>query len=614
MRTSGKQNRWNLGFTTICASLVARLALLTLINLLPGGMAVASTNRAPIFGTAAQLPVKEVTVFKDGHAFVLHEGRLPTDASGNVVMDYLPVPVIGTFWTYSGDNSVKLSNVVAGQRRATIERTALCLRELLEANVGAEAIVTETNNLSYPATILGFPTRTSDELAATSPPNSPPRLPEKGPVVLLKTAEGTKVVALERIQDVTFKHPLKPKVGQEEFRNSLTMKLDWAGRKAAESAEVGLVYLQKGIRWIPSYKVDLDGKGRAVVRLQATVLNELTDLDNATLQLVIGVPTFYFKDTVDPMALQQTAAQLSQFFQSNSGRAFDNGRSLLANNLGNAMMTQTARMGDYGNAGEGQPGAGDPNAPESAKNEDLYVFTVRKVTLKKGERAVFPLVEVTVPYQDVFALELPFAPPAAVRQSLSSQQQAELARLFNAPKAQHKARLENRSNYPFTTAPALVLREGRVLAQGMMTYTAVGASTDLNITTAVDIQVKKSDIETKRTPNAFTLSDNKFMRVDLKGNIRLTNHREQAVEVEIVRHALGHIDDADRDGKVEMNNVFESTDYLPMGDYDYPYWWNWYTWPSWWHHVNGVGRITWKLKLEPGKPEEVNYAWHYYWR
>jgi hypothetical protein len=539
---------------------------------------------------------------------------LPTDTSGNVVIDYLPAPVIGTFWTYSADKTVKLSSVVAGQRRATIERTALSLRELLEANVGAEATFTETNNVSYPATILGFPTRTCEELAATSPPNSPPRLAEKGPVVLLKTAEGTKVVALERIQDATFKQPLKPKVGQEEFRNSLTMKLDWSGRKPAESAEVGLTYLQKGIRWIPSYKVDLDGKGRAVVRLQATVLNELTDLDNATVQLVIGVPSFYFRDTIDPMALQQTAAQLSQFFQSGAGRAFDNGRSLLANNFGNALMTQTARMGDYANAGEGQPPSNGANVPESARNEDLYVFTVRKVTLKKGERAVFPLAEVTVPYQDTFALELPFAPPPAVRQSFNSQQQAELAKLFNAPKVQHNARLENRSEYPFTTAPALILREGRVLAQGMMTYTAPGASTDLSITTTVDIQVNKSDIETKRTPNAHTFNDNKFMRVDLKGSIRLTNHRQQAVEVEVVRHALGHIDDANRDGKMEMNNVFESSDYLPAGDHDYTYWWNWYNWPSWWHHVNGVGRITWKLKLEPGKPEEVNYTWHYYWR
>ena len=51
-----------------------------------------------------RMPVQEVTVFKDGHAFVLHAGKMPVDENGNVVMDYLPCPVIGTFWPYSADN------------------------------------------------------------------------------------------------------------------------------------------------------------------------------------------------------------------------------------------------------------------------------------------------------------------------------------------------------------------------------------------------------------------------------------------------------------------------------------------------------------------------------
>lgn len=578
------------------------------VLLLPGLALLAAKPSSP--DTRVPLPVKEVTVFKDGHAFVLHEGRLPT-TGGSVVMDYLPTPVIGTFWAYSADPVAKLSGVVAGQRRAVIERTALTLRELIEANVGAEAFITESNHVSYPATILGLPSRTSQELAATSPPNSEERLPEKGNLVLLKTAEGTKALPLERIQDVTFKQPPKPKVGQEEFRHSLTLRLDWAGRAPAKTAEVGLVYLQKGIRWIPSYKIDLDGKGQASVRLQATVLNELMDLDDTTLQLVIGVPSFYFKDTIDPIALQQTAAQLSQFFQTDVSR----GRgSVLAQNFSNALMSQVARAGDYRASADPAEGGQDTSLPEGSKNEDLYVFTVRHITLRKGERTVLPLAEFTVPYEDVFTLDLPFAPPTDVRQHFNSQQQSELAKLFNAPKVMHKARLQNKSQFPLTTAPALLLREGRVLAQSMMTYAAPGASADVNITTAVNIQVKKSDNETKRTPNAYSHDGSPYMRVDLDGKVRLTSHRQKPLEVEVVRHALGYIDRADHDGKVEMNNVFESSDYAPTGGDSYPDWWAWYSWPWWWHHVNGVGRVTWKLTLEQGKPVEVGYGWHYYWR
>ncbi|MHC4559728.1 MAG: hypothetical protein ACYS80_20745, partial [Planctomycetota bacterium] len=55
----------------------------------------------------ANMPVREVTVFKDGHAFVLHEGKMPTNTDGNVMLDYLPRPIIGTFWAYSADVKAK---------------------------------------------------------------------------------------------------------------------------------------------------------------------------------------------------------------------------------------------------------------------------------------------------------------------------------------------------------------------------------------------------------------------------------------------------------------------------------------------------------------------------
>lgn len=89
------------------------------------------------------LPIKEVTAFKDGHAFVLHEGAMPTDDAGRVVLDYLPAPVLGTFWPYAADPKTKLTAVVAGKRRVSVERTALTIAALVEGNVGAKVRVSE---------------------------------------------------------------------------------------------------------------------------------------------------------------------------------------------------------------------------------------------------------------------------------------------------------------------------------------------------------------------------------------------------------------------------------------------------------------------------------------
>ena len=63
-----------------------------------------------------------------------------------------------------------------GSGACAVEHTALNLRELLEANVGAEVIISESPTNSYEATIAAVPARSADELTATSPPNSGDRL------------------------------------------------------------------------------------------------------------------------------------------------------------------------------------------------------------------------------------------------------------------------------------------------------------------------------------------------------------------------------------------------------------------------------------------------------
>src|ERR1035441_3030967 len=113
----------------------------------------------------------------------------------------------------------------------------------------------------------------------------------------------------------------------------------------------------------------------------------------------------------------------------------------------NGLMSQQAQVpgnGEYRpDAGLGAGGSLGPEIGDAGKSEDLFVFTVSHVSLKRGERMVLPITEFTLPYKDVFTLELPFGPPPEVRGNLNNEQQRELARLFNAPKVMHKIRLIN---------------------------------------------------------------------------------------------------------------------------------------------------------------------------
>ncbi len=577
-----------------------RVAILTILAAVPP-LALAD-EPAPPLTSLARMPVKEVTVFKDGHAFVLHQGSMPTDPAGNVLLDRLPTPVLGTFWPYSADKKTTLRSVTAGRRRVSVERTVMTLRDLIEANPGAEVVVSDINQKQFPATIVGFLSRSTREVDATAVVDGE-HLPQKGNLVMLKTTEGTKVMPIEHIADIRFLGKHATKSADEEYRNLLTLQLDWGNSKPAKSADVGMMYLQKGLRWIPGYRVELDGKGKAAVKLQATLINELTDLDDVTAHLVVGVPSFYFKDTIDPIALSQSLSELSPYFRNEDATG---------NAMSNAIMTQTARMREV----PAGPGAAPPNlGPEiqgGSRNEDLFVFTVKHITLKKGERMVLPVTQASLPYKDVFVLDIPFAPPPELRRTVNDPRVMEMLRLLHAPKVMHKVRLTNSAEQPLTTAPVLILKDDRLLAQGLMTYTARGASVDLSVTAAVDIGVKKSDKEVKRTPNAVTFEREQFWRIDLAGAITLTNHRQAPVEVEVNRFVLGNVGEANAEGQTEMVNALEDEGYMPASSQ--PAWWGYYSWPIWWSRFNGVGRIHWERTIEPGKSVDLTYTWHYFWR
>jgi hypothetical protein len=560
---------------------------------------IAHAEAAPAPNALARMPVKEITVFKDGHAFVLHEGAMPVDQAGTSTLDYLPRPVLGTFWPYSAAKNARLASVVAARKKVAVEREAQNLAELLEANPGAEVIVTEVEKTApYSATIVGFPKK-GDDSDRQAPPGQAVQAPPQGQVVLFRKAEGVKVVALNRIQDVVFTGKHKTTLHQEEFRNLLTLRVDWQGAPE-KTANVGMMYLQKGIRWIPNYKVEIDGNGKAVVQLQGTIVNELVDLDNVTCHLVVGVPTFAFQDSADPIALNQALAQLSQHFDPASQTVYA---------LSNAIMTQNMAMNErIVKARDPLQKDLGPEIPGSAKNEDLFIYTVKGLSLKKGERAVVPVGQFTMKYRDIYVVEVPFGPPGDAVRQFNVQQQAEVARLMNAPKFTHKIRLSNTTRTPLTTAPAVLMRNQRILSQGMMTYTPAGGSSDLTVTTAVDIKIKKSEKETKRTADALNWRGHSFARLDMSGTFQLANFRDQTVEVEVVRFVVGEVDSADNFAKTERVSLLEGDDGVAR-----PAWWGWYQWGYGWDQVNGVSRATWNAKIEPGKTLDLGYTWHYFW-
>jgi len=559
-----------------------------LLGTLTAGLLIAAAGGAAADGDLAKLPVKEVTIFKDGHAFVLREGAVATDKAGDVILGDLPTPVMGTFWPHSRDKRAKLKTVVSGSQKHKTETAARSLADLLKANAGQEATITDADNREIKGVIVQC---------------------ESG-MVLVRNDRGVRAMSVSRVRDVTLPNKFKGKVEREGTRHVLTYDLEWAKGKPAKTADVGMVYLQKGIRWIPNYRIDVDGEGKAKVRLQATLVNDMVDLDGVTLHLVIGVPTILFADKIDPISFQKNVASLSRSLRPDVATA---------QYFSNAIRTQVPVSNAVRRQPTGGAGAVGDAVTGSAGREDLYVFTLEDMTLAKGKRMVVQVAEFELPYEDVYTLDIAISPPPDVWRHFSSSQRQSYMRQFHVPKAIHKVRLTNRSKVPITTAPALILSGGRLIAQGMTRYTPSGGQCDVSLTTAVNVGVRKTDKEAKRTANAKVWNGNQYSRSDLAGEIELVNHTDEPIVLEVTRSALGMIDSAGQGGTAVQINTMEDPTFVPSGGVGRPawsnvYWWHWYSWPSWWTHLNGAGRVTWNLTLKPGEKTKLTYTWHYFWR
>ncbi len=530
--------------------------------------------------TSTALPVREVTVFKDGHAYVIREQPSPGAGRRQVVLDELPQPVLGTFWPYASGGA-RLVSAKAGRQEVEESVEAQDLAQFARANLGKDVVFVDSTNTRVDGRLLDV----------TSAPGAAEHLPREA-MLLIATANGTRMLPLAHAREFEIKGELQRKFTQKTQQERLALDVEGG----EDGAVVGVMYVQRGLRWIPAYRIDIDGEGKAKVQLQATLVNDLIDLDRTTVHLVIGVPKFEFAGLVDPISLQNEVAQVA-------ARTRD---SRFSNMLSNSLMTQARSSAAMAEGTEQDP---QPVVEGGQSNEDLFVFTVKDVSLKVGERLVVPIETFELAYRDVYKLEVDFAPPMEVRQNLQSQQVLELAKELAAPKAEHVLRITNGSKVPLTTAPALVLRNGRILAQGRMRYTPAGAQTDLAINTAIDIGVTIEEHETGRKPNAESWAGNSYGRIELAGTIALRNDKDKAVEIEVRRRVLGIADSVGQDGKHKQLDLVGL-----WGDNARPAWWGWWSWPYWWFHFNGFGEFRWTVQLQPRATTTLQADWHYFWR
>ncbi len=504
-----------------------------------------------------------VVIFKDGHALIVRTFSAVTDAQGEVHLDEVPeAAVLGSFWATSKQGD--LTGMHAGFRSVAVQTkrsvVASTHRGLLAANVGKRVELRYDDGATFTGKV--FEVLGEEDV-------------ETGAVFVLKTADGDVVLSTKGLRSIVGEAlaTSKTNVGSTTRREKrLTLRFDEANARR----DITLTYFRPGLRWIPTYRLDLGKGSDAELTLQAEIINEAEDVSGIPIDVVVGVPNFRFKDTVSPLILEarlkQTLAavapQLTAQVQSFSNAAYD------------------ARPRE-----ERASVAAVPSELAGSLQGDLFLFSLPAMELRRGDRAAVRVFQRKVPYRHVYTWDLRLRTGELVRTPAQIGSPLDIAK----NEVWHQLELTNDSDTVWTTGAVMVMSEGRPLAQELLTYTSRGDRVRVPLTISVETRGTADEEETGRKLQALRWDGKSYAQIDRTATLSLCNHKPDAIDVEISLHLGGRATKASDRGKVVLG-PYRSSD-----------WRRYRGSPA----VNNSSTVTWKKRLKPGEifAPSVNYQY-----
>ncbi|MFO8009066.1 MAG: DUF4139 domain-containing protein [Candidatus Brocadiia bacterium] len=512
--------------------------------------------------------IERVALFKNGLGYFLTRVPLPGDGRSEVAIGPLAPPAHGTFWV-SHSQQVKLRDLVARRAEFRESAPAVSVLELLRANPDRKVRLCFSaagddyveGRLLYMAEPREEPEPERRAMLSAVASRPVTGRTEAARLLVLETADGTLAVDPHAVQRVEFpdgKPALEVGLRREAVR--LVGHLD----EPAPGEELTVSYLAKGITWAPSYMVDISEPGRARIAAKAMIVNETADLDGVEVALVTGFPHLKFGDVLSPLAMEQSLAQfLLALREGESAR--ERLASVVTQNV--AYYREAARRA--------QPEYSAAEHGEAA--EDLFLYPVENVHLKRGEVGYYPLFTEAVPCKHIYQWRIPdYADEGNRRRNERPEEGAQVV--------WHALRLENTTAVPWTTAPAQTVQQDQILGQDILGYTPPGGEATLRITQAVAVKAEQAEREVERERNAARYYGYSYDRVTVRGRLALHNFKDQAVTLEITKELSGEVTSTDPDAEIE-------------------------TTARRLRRMNPSHVLTWTLELAPGQKREVTYSY-----
>lgn len=481
--------------------------------------------------------IKSLSVFKNGQSFVIKEIKAKVPDSG-YRLTKLPQALFGTYWFAGTSNPVTLVSSSMEELTETKERQANSFPELLHANKGRTITLVTIYNDTYKGMVEDFelPEEINSKLqlqqlqltASYQGQYSFDRIfTPDAPALLLKMEGKWVSIPPSTIRSISFEDKPNRTVAARIAvqKPVVTVHFDKSGTQTFD-----MMYLQNGFSWTPVYQLLLASETEATLHLQAEVSNNVEDITNTDIEVVAGVPNFseatklatllHFGAATHFSEVDDRYRNVSQIVESRYAR-----------NTKDMMMETSA-----------------PLNLSAAENEDLYFYTLKNISLKKGARAHFPIFSRTVRIRHFYKAVLAPSTLNTYRAGVAEEHVSDDGEgttgegTMKPNRVDHFVQVYNNTESPFSSGSMMVLQKDtrKPAGQDVLKFTPKGASTPVFITSSPDILVMENEKITSVKKEAQPRSNGyRYALATVKGTVTIHNSKSKPVNIQVQKSIWG---------------------------------------------------------------------------
>jgi hypothetical protein len=459
--------------------------------------------------SAQTLPVRSITIFKNGRSMIERTGKVKTP-NGIYSARELPNALFGTYWIGAPNDALK--SVFTKLDSVAVLDQNIKQSDYFKLMIGksAKIYLSQGNSSNFSEYEGRF-----ESIFINADKNSG--------LFTFQTKQGTWLTFnSDELKRTEFFENPKVALGTH---TELKKRLEVTFNNANVEQDISMSYLTDNLGWTPVYRLELGAKSKGKLSLRAELVNDSEDfgLTNA-VKLAVGVPNFMYSNKLSNLVNFNISDFNNLYYLSNNElNPFRNNRMLNNYNSTNYDEVTVPTNG--------------PDDPDGNQVEDYYFYNLRSIEMPKGGRYQFPIFETEIAPVHFYECVLSNGGPNSYRDDNYGR---------NNPEGKynpviHYIEFKNNSTFPWTTGVVNQFSgtDLQPISQDKLTYTAAGGTCKVKIAETPEIKIIKTEGNIKREENVIRFFDHSYDRVTIEGQVCVINYKKEPITLKIKRKIEG---------------------------------------------------------------------------